>query len=129
MQGGAHTAFEEDGLFGVGADFLEEVEVLHVARADLDDVDIVEEFDIGEVHEFGDDGEACFAFGDLEHAEAFCAEALEGVGGGARFEGAAAEHGGAGGFDGLGDADDLLFAFDATRACDDAECAVADFDA
>ena len=40
--GGAHAAFEEDRLVQF-ADCLEQVEVLHVAGADLDDVHVFEE--------------------------------------------------------------------------------------
>ena len=54
------------------------------------------------------------------------AQALEVVGAGARLEGAAAQHGGAGLLDGVGDLDDLFAALDAARAGHDDDLVAAD---
>nr|WP_297807183.1 hypothetical protein [Tepidiforma sp.] len=108
----------------------QEAEVLHVPGADLDDIGVFADgVDIADAHELGNDGEAVGLAGGVEVAEAFFAEAAEGVGGGAGLEGAAAEDVGAGGFDGAGGIEDVLFVFDGAGAGHDGELGAADFDA
>ena len=110
------------------ADGFEQAVVLHVAGADLQDVGV-----------FGDErrhlrcamtsvtiGEAGLFAGGGEQFQAFFLQALEAVGAGAGLEGAAAEGGGAGGFDRAGRVEDLLFALDRAGAGDDADHAGAD---
>jgi len=58
--------------------------------------------------------------------EAFFGEALEGIGVGAGFEGAAAEQVGAGGFSGVGGGEELVAGFDGTGTGDDGELGGAD---
>ncbi len=99
---------------------------MHITCTDLDDVNVIEELEVCGVHELGDDGEAGFLFGCEEHVEADLAESLEGVGGGAGFEGTAAKEGCTGCLDGLCDGDDLLIALYAAGTCDYLEVAAAD---
>jgi len=58
VERGGHAALQEDGFFGV-AGALEEREILHVARADLDDVGVLlDEVEAFVIDGFGDDAEA-----------------------------------------------------------------------
>ncbi len=127
FQGGAEAAFEQDGAAAFSEGFEERV-VLHIAGADLEHVGIGgDEVDVGFREDFGDDGEAGALAGKGEEAEAFFAEALELVRGGAGFEGAAAQEGRAAGGNRIGGAEDLVFGFDAAGAGDDGEGALAEY--
>ncbi len=69
LDGGGEAAFEEDGLSGF-ADFKEEVEILHIAGADLDDIGVsLDDVDVAGVHDFGDDGHVELVAGGAEHFE------------------------------------------------------------
>ncbi len=104
------------------ADGHEEVVVLHVACADLEDVGVFgDEFDLIYGHDFGDDGHPGLFTGFGEDLEAFFAEALEFVGGGAGFEGSAAEGGGAGFFAGVSGFEELGAGFDGAGAGDEGD--------
>ncbi len=95
FEGDAHAALEEDGEALLLADVLEELEVLGVARADLEHDaggaagvverggDLVDVAGVGDFH--GDDADAVAAGEIEEPGEAGLAEALEIVGAGARF--------------------------------------------
>jgi hypothetical protein len=86
-----HAALEQDGDAGV-ADGGKQGVVLAVARADLEHVGVFDELiDVGDADDFGDDFEAGFGAGFGEVFERFFAQPLEGVGGGARLESAAAK--------------------------------------
>ena len=124
----AHAAFEKDGFAGFGGGD-EQLEVLRVAGADLEDVGVFGH-EVGVVlgEQFGDDGQAGFAAGFGEEFEAFFAETLEFVGGCPGFEGATPEDGGSGGVDGDGGAEQLVFAFDGAGAGHDLEFTAADDD-
>ena len=109
------------------AGVLEQREVLHVARADLDHVgplgDQLERF---VVDGFGDDAQAK-AVANLGHdLERFKAQALKGVGRGAGLVSAAAEKLRAGGGHLLGDGEGLLAALDGAGTGDDGQIAAAD---
>ena len=108
VEGGRHAAFEQDGL-AFAADGLEQRVVLHVTRADLDDVGVVgDEVEVLGVHGLGDDAQA-EAVADLGHDdERGLAEALEHVGRGAWLVGASAKELRAGCSDTLGDGEGLL---------------------
>ena len=124
----AHAPLQQDGRAGP-ADLLEQVEVLHVPRADLDDVGVaLDEVDLAGVHDLGDDRHAEPLAGRLEDLEAVLAEPLEAVGAGPRLEGAAAEDVGAGVADRLGDLDQDRLALDGARAGDHGQVAAADLD-
>jgi hypothetical protein len=121
IEGGGEAALEEYGFLLI-ADGVEEVVVLHVAGADLEDVGVfADECDLVDGHDFGDDGEAGLFAGFGEDFEAFFAEALEFVGGGARFEGSAAQCGCARFFDFMRTLQQLLAGFDGAGAGDEAD--------
>lgn len=121
-----HATFHQDGFAGAGGGD-EQLEVLGVAGADLEDIGVFGDyFRVVFGEQFSDHGQAGFATGAGEEFEAFFAEALEFVGGGAGFEGAAAEDGGAGFLDCLGGAQELVGAFDRARAGHDMELGAAD---
>jgi len=128
VERGGHAAFEQHGFPGA-AGALEERIILHVARADLDDVgplfDEVERF---VVDGFGDDAEAVVAADLVKDFQAGEAESLEGVGRSARLEGAAAEEADTGGLELFGDSEALLFGFNGAGAGGDGEMRAADED-
>ena len=106
---------------------------MHIACADLQNVDILEQWQLGNIHDLGDDRQArgflCFQ----EQLDAFSAHALEGVWRGARLECAAAQDRCAGSLDALCHLDDLRFAFNRAWTSDQrqraaADLCVADFD-
>ena len=70
----------------------QQVEVLHVARADLEDVDVRQHgLDLGDFHDLADDQETVGVGGFAQQFEAINAHALERVWRAARFECAAAK--------------------------------------
>jgi hypothetical protein len=94
---GGGAALEQHGLVGL-PDLREQVEVLHVARADLEHVGRLHDLlHLARVHHLGREGQPGVLAGLCEDREALGPEALEAVGRGARLEGAAAQHGGSGG--------------------------------
>jgi len=110
LDGGGKAALEQDGLLRLAQE-AEQVEVLHVAGAYLDAVHLlIEDFDIIGAHDLGHNGQAGNGTGFLQQLQAIILQALEGVGGSAGFEGAAAQHGSAGLLDLLGHIGDLLLA-------------------
>ncbi len=78
--GRAHAALQYDGHVDA-PDFLQQVEVLHVARADLDHVDLLaqERVEHAHVHQLGDHGQPVARCRVLEELEAVDARALERV--------------------------------------------------
>ena len=86
---GGHAALEQDGL----ADFAERAEqmiILHVARADLKNIDVLaHHLNLRRVHHFADDEQTEFVGGFAHQLQAFFAHALKGIGRSARLEGAA----------------------------------------
>jgi len=125
---GGHTALEEDGFFGA-AGALEKRKVLHVARADLNDVGIL--FDKIErfvVNRFGDDAEAVRGADFGEDFEAVLAESLKAIRGSPWFVSAAAEESRAGFFDAFCNGHALRFGFDGARASDKSDVFAADED-
>ena len=123
-----YSALEQHRL-AQAADLLEHFKVLHVARADLQDVHIFKQGDLGGVHDLADDGQARQLLGLEQQLDAVAMEALEGIGGGAGLEGAAAQDGGARGLDGLGHGADLLLALHRAGARHHGEMAAADLHA
>ena len=124
FDGVGQTALEQNGLIGA-AEFLEHFEILHAAGTDLNDVDVFEERQMRDAHDFSDDGQPCGFAGLEEQVKPFASEPLEIVGRRTRLEGAAAEHCGASGFHGFGDADDLLFGFNRAGTGNHGEVAAA----
>ena len=122
------AAFEQHGFF-LAAHGLEQLKVLHIAGTHLDEVYILEQGQVLGVHDLGDDGGAGGAAGQLEQIQALAPHSLEGVGGGAGLERAAAQQGSACRLYPLGAVGDLLLALDAAGACNDGEVAAADLHA
>ena len=116
---------QQDGLAGL-AQLLQQLEVLHVARAYLDHVHVLEQRQVGRLHDLGDDGQPGGLLRLAEQFKALLVQALEGVGRGAGLEGAAPQHPRAAGLHGLGHGDDLLPALHAAGPCDDLEVPPAD---
>jgi hypothetical protein len=91
LEGGGEPALQQHGLLGPAA-ALEQREVLHVARADLDRVGVaLHEVDPLGIDGLRDHGQPRLVAGGGEDPEALLAEALERVGARARLEGAPAE--------------------------------------
>ena len=105
---------------------LEQIEVLHVSGADLNDVHILEQGQLGDVHQLGDNGQAGFRPGGLEILQAGFPQALEGVRGGTGLEGASPEHGGAAGLHRPGDGHHLFLALHRAGAGHDGQAPAAD---
>ena len=127
--GRREAALEHDRLLGL-AERLEELEVLHVARADLVDVGVLaDDLDVVLVDDFRDDLEAFFIGYLAQHLEALFSQALEVVRARARLERAAAQEFRAARLDRLGGLAQLLNALDRARACHDDDFLTADLDA
>ena len=128
VERGGHAALEKDGKFGA-AGALEEREILHVARADLDDVGVfLDEVQGFVVDGFGDDAEAELLADMREDFQAREAESLERVRRSTRLIGAAAEKADAGGLELLGNGEALLFGFDGAWSGDHGDVRAADED-
>src|SRR5216683_99189 len=129
FHGGGHAALEKNGL----ADFAQrakEVVVLHVARADLEDVDVTHHhLNLRRVHHFADGKEAEFVGGLAHKLEARFTHALEGVGRSARLEGAGAQDFCASFCDAFSDGVDLLAGFHRAGTSGNDDLRAADFDA
>ena len=110
------------------AELLEQLEVLHIACAHLDDVHILKQRQVRRGHDLRHDRQAKVALGLREQVQSLRAQALEGVGGGAGLERAAAQHGRAGLFDALGDLRHLLAALHGAGADHHRDGAVADLE-
>ena len=109
---GGQTALEEDGHARL-ADFLQQLEVLHVPRTDLEHVDVAgHHLDVLGADDLGRHRHAELVAGLPEVLEALLSQPLEGIGGGARLEGAAPQDDGSGPAYSLGDLHDLLLALD-----------------
>ena len=129
LDGGAEAALQHDGA-AAAAQHFEQREVLHVARADLQDVGVFgDQVDVAVAHDLGDDSETGGFTRFGEQFQAFAFHALEIVGRSAGLKRAAAQDGGAGRGDGFGRFHDLLFAFDGAGAGHGDELIAANFGA
>ena len=90
--GGGQAALE-DHRFVDASHFFQQIKILHVARADLDNVDIMFEKGVehAQIHQFGDNRQVVFISRLTEYGQTSDAFALKGVGTGARFESTAAQ--------------------------------------
>ena len=122
---GGQAALEQDGLFRA-AQLLEQHEVLHIARAELDDIHIREQVEVLFAHDLGHDRQAGLALGFEQQLEALGLQPLEGVRRGARLERAAAHEGRARFLDRFRDHNNLVLILNRARAGHDVEIARAD---
>ena len=99
-------------------DFFQKFEVLHIARADLDDVHVAEKVDVANAHNFGNDRHTRLLLRFEKKFDPFVAKSLERIRRSAGFERAAAKHGCARRFNRFSHFDDLLFGFDRARTRD-----------
>ena len=128
LQRPGDAALEEDRLICL-AQGPQQLEVLRVSGADLDDIHVVEQVQMIDAHDLRDDGQARLPFGFGEELQAVRLQALEVIRRGAGLERAAPKHIGPGCLDPLGDADNLLLRLHGARPSDHAEIAAADLDA
>ena len=128
LERAGEAALEQDGLAEL-AELAQEVKVLHVARADLNDVHVFEQGQVLHAHDLRHDGQPGLLPCDLEQLEAGGLQALKVVGRGAGLERAAAQDVRTGGLDGLRDRDDLLLGLDGAGPGDHDEVAAADLHA
>jgi hypothetical protein len=113
---GRHAALQEDGKFGA-ASSLEQREVLHVTRTDLNDVGVLlDEVEGFVVDGLGDDAETVFLPNHGEDFQTGQAESLKRVGRSAGLVGTAAKEAGAGGLQLFGNGEALLLCFDSAGA-------------
>ena len=118
VRGRPCAALEEDWPPGL-SHRAEQIEVLHVAGADLQDVGLLgDRLHLIDRHHLGDDGKPDVAPGSDEPVERLVAVPLEGVGVRAWLEDTAADRGGPAGSDFACDAQYLLGRFDRARPGD-----------
>jgi hypothetical protein len=128
VESGGHAAFQEDGKFGA-AGTLEKRKILHVARADLNDVGIfLDKIERFVVDGFGNDAEAKFLADVGKNLQAGEAESLKGIRRGARLVGTAAKEPDAGRFELLGDGEALVFGFNGAWSGNHSDVSAADED-
>jgi hypothetical protein len=121
LDGGREPALQEDGRAAL-PDGLEEDEVGHVPRADLEHVHVaLEDLHVGRVGDLADDRQARLLARLGEQLQAFDTQALEGVRGRARLEGAPAQERGALALHPAGRGQELLTGLDGTGAGHDHE--------
>ncbi|CDB30272.1 unknown [Firmicutes bacterium CAG:137] len=110
------------------ANLPQKVVVLHVSRANLQDVHLFKQGELVDAHHLCDDGKPSFPFGLHQHLDALSPKPLKGVGGSPGFEGASPQNLGACCLDGFGDPQDLLRTFHGAGAGNEAEAAAANPD-
>ena len=99
------------------ANGFQQLEVLHVAGADLHDVDVFFKLvDVGLIHQLADDGQAGGLTGLHQVEDALGAQALEGIGAGAGLVSAAAQEVSTAGLDQPGHFEGVLLALYAAGA-------------
>ena len=112
------------------ADFFEQLEVLHVARTDLDHVGILrDQFDVVDVHDLRHDLEPRLVRRLAQHLQPLFRQSLEIIGRSARLEGTAAQELGAVLLHALGRFHELLHALDSARSRHDRQVPRADLHA
>ena len=117
LHGVCEAALEQDGLAGL-TEFFQQLEVLHIACADLEAVALVhEDVDMRRIGDLGNDRQSgCFVC-LVQQLQTLGLQALERVRGRARLPRAAAENGRAVRLNVLSNVDDLLLALDRARTC------------
>ena len=108
------------------AQHLQQLKVLHVARANLNNVHIVEQRQMRGIHNFRDNGQSRCFLRFQQQLQTVLMQPLKRIRAGARLKRAAAQERCARRFDRLGDRDHLLFALHGAGAGDNLEQAVPD---
>ena len=75
----AQSALKQNRLVGL-AELLEQVKVLHISRADLDNVYVLEHINVLCAHNLGDDGQSGLLPRDFQQVKSLGLQALKGVG-------------------------------------------------
>ena len=116
LHGVCEAALEQDGLAGL-TEFFQQLEVLHIACADLETVALVhEDVDVRRIGDLSYDRQTgCFVC-LVQQLQTLSLQTLEGVRGRTRLPRTAAENGRAVRLNVLGNVDDLLLALDRARA-------------
>src|SRR5690606_1066108 len=129
LHGGAKAVLEDNRLADVTERFQQKA-VLHITGTHPENIDIIgHHWDLTEIHDFAGDVHVVLV-GDLPgDLQAFFAQALEIIGGGARFPAHAAQNTDTAFGQGSGSFVHLLHAFDSTRAADDGEFTITDLQA
>ena len=125
FDGTGQTAFQQNRLVDF-AQLFQQLKVLHIARAHLNDIHILEQLQMRSGHDLGHDRQTGFGAGFAQQFQPFGAQALERIGRGAGLERAATQKRRAGRFDILGDLHDLLLAFHRAGTRDHAQATAAD---
>src|SRR5260370_4469063 len=113
---GCNAALEQHRLAHL-AQLTQQVKVLHVTRAHLEDINVgLHERDLGDLHDLADDQEFEFVSGFAQGLKPLLTHALERIWRRARLEGASAQHTGASGGYLLGHGEKLLARLDRTPA-------------
>src|SRR5208282_5402670 len=127
FDGGRDAALKQHRFANL-AEFAQEVEVLHVARPHLKDVDIRQhQLDLRDLHHFADDEQLKTITRFAQQFQAVSAESLKRIGRGAGLEGAAAENARSRVGDQSGDSEQLLAGFDRAGPGHDDDFLAADF--
>ena len=126
LHGVCEAALEQDGLAGL-TELLQQLEVLHIACADLETVALVhEDVDVRRIGDLSYDRQTgCFVC-LVQQLEALSLQTLEGVRGRTRLPRTAAENGRAVRLHMLSHIDDLLLALDRARTCHNDQLLAAD---
>ena len=126
LHGVCEAALEQDGLAGL-TEFFQQLEVLHIACADLETVALVhEDVDVRRIGDLGNDRQTGCLVRLVQQLQTLSLQTLEGVRGRARLPRAAAENGRAVRLNVLGNVDDLLLALDRARTCHNDQLLAAD---
>ena len=118
-------ALEQNRLMRL-AQHLQQLEILHVARANLNNVHIVEQRQMRGIHNFRHNGQSRCFLRFQQQLQTVLMQPLKRIRAGARLKRAAAQERCARRFDRLGNRDHLLFALHGARAGDNLEQAVPD---
>ena len=126
LHGVREAALEQDGLAGL-AELLQQLEVLHIACADLEAVALVhEDVDVRRIGDLGNDRQTGCLVRLVQQLQTLSLQTLERVRGRARLPRAAAENGRAVCLHMLSHIDDLLLALDRARTCHNDQLLAAD---
>ena len=124
LQGVGKTTLEKNGLLDL-AQLLQKVKILHISGTHLNDIHILKQGQVADVHDFRDDGKSRGLLCLQQQLDALTLHALEGIGGGTGLECATAQNVRAGCLDGCGNLDDLLLGLHRAGTCNDRKIAAA----